>query len=356
MNSTLLKYVFLLAILTFFSCDEDKEEDTLAPSIRITSPTNGTLLASGQIILQAMVSDDIGLKESILQITRVGEEMPLYKNTISHSGVQATIDENIILDVPAGGEFNLSINTVDQSNKETTASVAFQIANTNLGTLDLNFRLLYDGTPLVTFEEVTYPDPDIPMFISLVSAYISNVTISNGRDSIEILEIDRFRINEQHSDIETALAGTTISISSIPPDTYSSLKFHIGLPTDLNATTPIDYPQNHPLSFTGEYWDSWDSYIFFKVEGKVDTDKDGIKETGIALHGGSDKALRSKEFTMDFEVKPQETTTLVFNIDVNEIFERDGAIYDLISTPQIHSLDQITQTNELADNLRQAIN
>ena len=117
----------------------------------------------------------------------------------------------------------------------------------------------------------------------------------------------------------------------------------------------MDYPQNHPLFFSGEYWDSWDSYIFFKIEGKADVDMDGTKETPIALHGGSNAAFRAKDFTMDFSVEAQKTTTLVFTIDVKDIFDNNGTVYDLVETPQIHSLSQIPQTNELADNLKEAM-
>lgn len=222
-------------------------------------------------------------------------------------------------------------------------------------TLDLNFRLLYGGESLITFDEITYPNPEIPFHVSLFSAFISNVTISSGNENMEVMEIQRLRINENQSDMETALEGATLSIPNISLGNYTSLKFNIGVPEDLNAKSPVDYPQNHPLFFSGEYWDSWDSYIFFKVEGRVDTDGNGMKETGIALHGGSNEALRVKEFAMDFEVKAQETTTLYFTIDVKEIFEREGAVYDLLTTPQIHSLDQIPQANELADNLLEAI-
>lgn len=351
-----LNYLLLALLLVIIACKDDKAEvDTIAPVVQITSPNEGVLLENGQFSLQATISDNIALKETNITVNNKADNMLLFEKTIAHTGKEASINEAIRLDVLEGGDFQLKLNTIDQSGNASSSSLNFQIANTNMGTLDLNFRLLYGGEPLITFDEITYPNPEIPFHVSLFSAFISNVTISNGTENMEIMEIQRLRINEEQSDMETALEGGTLSIPTVSSGNYVSIKFNIGVPEDLNAKSPVDYPQNHPLFFSGEYWDSWDSYIFFKVEGKADTDMDGTKETGIALHGGSNDALRVKEFTMDFEIKAQETTTLHFTVDIKDFFERDGAIYDLINTPQIHSLDQIPQTNELADNLLEAI-
>ena len=71
------------------------------------------------------------------------------------------------------------------------------------------------------------------------------------------------------------------------------LRFNIGLTPEQNSTVPADYTSGSPLAMPGEYWLAWKSYIFLKIEGWIDLDGDGMAETGVALHLGSDEVMKS---------------------------------------------------------------
>lgn len=347
-------YSYFLLLLLLVACKKN-EVDTEAPLITIANPEDGAIIEGGMFQLVAEVSDDVDLKTIEIRVVNSASAATEFEKSEQQLGQQINITETIVLSVPDGGNFELTITATDQSDNSASQAHTFKASPTNRGTLDLNFRLQYGEETLVTFEDVSYPEPQFSMMVSLVSFFISNVTVLNGSDEQEILEIERLKINENHDDQVSAEQGATISIPMVMPGDYSGLQFGIGVPVGLNAQSPVDFPQNHPLFFSGEYWDSWDSYIFFKIEGKADIDGDGVKETNIALHAGSNDAFREKEVASNFSIQAQEATTLEFVIEVKDIFDNNGTIYDLITTPQIHSLSQIDQAVELADNLVEAI-
>ena len=152
-----------------------------------------------------------------MKVTNQAGGATAFENTKVLQGLQASINETIMLDVPDGGDFELELIVRDQSGNSSNKSVNFQVASTNMGTVDLNFRVQYGGETLVMFEEVLYPEPQIPISLSLVSAFISNVTLIDANGETRVLEIERFKINEKQSDMATAEAGTTLSHSRYTP-------------------------------------------------------------------------------------------------------------------------------------------
>ncbi|HHM21589.1 MAG TPA: hypothetical protein ENJ20_06155 [Bacteroidetes bacterium] len=346
-------YLILFSIVFFWACKKDVDKEP--PVIAISSPSEGAVVEGGLLQLNAVITDNTGLKSAEIRLISQPDGTTVFEKTEQLNGKQANILESIPLQVPDGGDFEVLLTAFDQSGNTTTEKRGFVAAATDRGTLDLVFRLHYDGQLLPTFEDITYPYPPFPFHISLISFFISNITITGNGTEEEILEIERIRLNENHDDPASAQQGTTLSITGINPGQYTGIRFGLGVPAGLNAKSPVDFPQGHPLFFSGEYWDSWDSYIFFKIEGKADTNNDGTKETNIALHAGSNDAFRVKEIPSVFSIEKQQTTTLEFIIEVKNIFENNGQVYDLIGTPQIHSLSQMDQAIELADNLAGAI-
>ena len=71
----------------------------------------------------------------------------------------------------------------------------------------------------------------------------------------------------------------------------------------------------------GNYWDSWQSYIFAKLEGKIDKDGDGVFETGITLHTGGNEAFTPLKYTKSFPIKDATTTKVAFELNVNELIK-----------------------------------
>lgn len=213
-----------------------------------------------------------------------------------------------------------------------------------------NFALSYDGEPLVMLQEYEYPSGETLKFTRL-SFYVSDLQGNSASGNSTLLkDIDLINLSTSHSTVEGATAGFQYTIEDLPAEDFDSYSFLLGVNSDLNTRVPADYSNNHPLANSGEYWIAWDSYIFFKIEGIMDTDNDGEFETNVALHIGSDAAAR--EITMNSADQLNEQ----IDIDVMSIFESNGSLYDIQENPQIHSLFQLDKASFLVENLAKQLN
>ena len=97
------------------------------------------------------------------------------------------------------------------------------------------------------------------------------------------------------------------------------------------------------------------SYIFLKIEGNIDLDSDGAAETGIALHTGSNEALRRIVLEYPIEVKENENTSVNLVFDIYQLFDGPNRLFPIEEYPQIHSLTQLDGVLELSDNLINSI-
>lgn len=218
------------------------------------------------------------------------------------------------------------------------------------GAVELNFKLMYDGSPLVAGEEYMYP-LGFPFIVTKYSMFLSELNISNSESSIDLSQAVFLDLAGNQFDMENAQKGSSVRFDNIPAGNYSMLNISIGLPETLNGTNPSNYTVDSPLSNTGEYWEGWESYIFHKLEGRMDADNDGELESGIALHIGSNDAYRTKQVNRDIRVTNDETAVVEIAIDLKDILEVNGAAFDLIETPQVHHLGVLPQVLPLMDNL-----
>jgi len=220
--------------------------------------------------------------------------------------------------------------------------------------LKLNFQLEYDSNPLVMFEPVDYPGGN-KILISKVSFYISALSILHDDNpsgaTFDVKDVDYIDLTNAHADLKSAEEGLAVEYD-LPTTNIDQVFMIVGLNSNLNATVPTDYSSSNDLSLAGEYWPGWESYIFAKIEGMIDLDGDGTLEQQVALHLGSNEARREIITTnLDNE------TELNISIDIKKVFEHDGEIYDIATTPQIHTINEanaIESINFLADGLIRA--
>ena len=210
--------------------------------------------------------------------------------------------------------------------------------------LTLNFKMVYDDEPLVMFSPYTYPDGREIEF-SRVSFYLSDFQLTD-EDGVasQISEVAYLDLSASHSDLAKAQTGLDYTIEFDESMNYESLSFNFGLTDAQNATTPEDYNSSSPLSLSGEYWSNWGSYVYVKVEGRIDLDGDGISD-GFALHLGSETARRN--LTLD---NLGSAASINLEMDLYRLFDNDGEVYDIDANPRIHSLNQLDQTDLLMDN------
>lgn len=224
------------------------------------------------------------------------------------------------------------------------------------GSLEFQFQAQYGGEPLVLYEALDHPGGAQLLFSDL-SFYISDLSLIR-QDGSEFLlqEIDRIRLSDAHLDPATAPAGTPYQIDGIPAGNYTGVRFGIGVKDSLNALNPGDFPNDHPLYQSGQYWTGWQSYIFIRTEGKADTAGTGIFDLDLALHTGGDTTYRAKTFMRPVSISDGEKTVFPILIDYRDMLvPAEGEPYDFIATPQIHSLSHVNEAIELANNFQQAL-
>lgn len=222
------------------------------------------------------------------------------------------------------------------------------------GNLDLVFYLEYGGKPLVMLDTFTYPVTGQKLSFTRCAAYLANIEIVNSKNErILLKDIDFMELSNAH-DKANAGKGYTYSISDIDGGSYNTLAFALGVPPDMNAKAPKDYPASNVLSSTSNYWSSWKSYIFTRIEGKFDKDNDGSLDDTFSLHCGGDTAYFPFEGVKNFSINEGETTKLEIVIDLEKYFN-GTSLYDINTYSSLHALHHVPAINVLTQNLEVAV-
>lgn len=114
---------------------------------------------------------------------------------------------------------------------------------------------------------------------------------------------------------------------SVKPGNYDKLSFFIGMDSAMNYK-----PESFPILFQqeGMYWDWNTGYKFLLLEGRyfssdLSTPNNSI---GFLTHIGDMNNLRVPEFEIEggLEMKSQETKTLRFNVNIEEMYNNPNLI------------------------------
>jgi|GEM_PF-2331790 len=234
---------------------------------------------------------------------------------------------------------------------------------TNPGTLALNFKANYGGEPLVMLNDGYTYTSDMTVRFERANFFISNLVLveESTNENVEMKEVDFVRFDDVST---TAEANTGQSISSnIPAGTYSTLKFSIGIPADLNNnTSKADFSPSHPLNFYADthWWGgTWNTHIFAMFTGYTDTNNDGMFDDGIFnYHLGSNEVFTELTYTLPTPITLGEngTSTINLALDVKKMFtQSDSTMYDLTEIPTTHSMDNLPRAKEVMANITEAL-
>jgi hypothetical protein len=124
----MIRNIFLagLGLLVFASCNKEDDVDTTAPTISITSPTNGQAFEHGdQITVSGTISDDVELSSLEIDIHH-GEGHDHKSDGHNHgdeweveekkdiTGTSYTLNESFtIADGAEAGEYHIIVNAID---------------------------------------------------------------------------------------------------------------------------------------------------------------------------------------------------------------------------------------------------
>ncbi|MCB9306168.1 MAG: hypothetical protein H6565_06195 [Lewinellaceae bacterium] len=222
---------------------------------------------------------------------------------------------------------------------------------TNTNNFTLTFRALYDGVPLEKYTNYSFGDKQV--LYDKFNTFISNISLI--KDGQEVLLSDIEWVNFTPDSAPDDRAVEVSFKYSVPDGDYTGLKLGYGVRADLNAKKPSDYPVGHPLYLETEYWPGWSSYIFTKVQGKVDLDGDNTPETSIFYHCGSDAVYN--EATMNRTIRVAGDAALVVEFDLKKLFTFNGQLLDLtVPSNQVtsHDASNIALGQKVMDNFKNA--
>lgn len=354
-NNLLFTSVLGLAILFLVpACGE--KDDTTPPTIILTSPTS-TLETFGDIQVAFEVVENDELDNYEIKVVDLNSGVEIYNESNQTQGKELSVNKVINVEFPQTDSYELIVSVTDQSNN--IASEKVIIRGKLAANLALNFKLKYDGEPFVVFDDYLYPEFDFSFFLTRVSMYIANVNPVGSAFTGEAENIGLIRLEESHFDEASASEGYTYTIP-MSPGNFESIEFGLGVPSNWNAMRPNNFSIENPLSKSGEYWDSWNSYIFTKIEGKADVNgnPDDFEEVLMALHMGGDEAYRAITINQNGTLTEGETTTIEVLIDLKDIFLQNGEVYDLTDpdNTQLHSVLQMDQVIDLSDRFANVLN
>jgi len=219
------------------------------------------------------------------------------------------------------------------------------------GGLDLSFNLTYEDEPLVMFEDYSYPTGE-NFSLSRVSFYISNLSL----DDELLKDVDYIDLTESHSTRAGSTDGYSYAFDNLPVGDYNDLLLSMGVNAVDNAKNPADFESTSALSRSGEYWNAWESYVFYKIEGMMDSNGDGTKDKGISLHIGGDDVFRTISFPKPISIDGDARATAKITIDLAKVFNNNNKVYDMQNFSGLHSKDAHSDYMiELMDNTIQTM-
>ena len=176
--------------------------------------------------------------------------------------------------------------------------------------------------------------------------YISNVVLIKSDGSELPITGKIFLTNPEIDEYELGM---------VPVGNYKGFRFIVGLDSTINHSDPSTYPSSNPLSVQTPsiHW-SWNSgYIFWKVEGKVDTTvaQTGPVNVDYLYHIGMDEFKRTIDFSTDaFSVNSGQDQVIHLNFDLAAALIN----VDMTSELMTHTMDNMMLATKIADSWQSA--
>ena len=219
------------------------------------------------------------------------------------------------------------------------------------GVLNFNFKPTINNQPFVSNKVFLINGKKVRFskfqFYATAIPNVENGSTPNCNNDNNVIFVDLSQLDDSLKSVN----GATATFQKTSVGSFQNISIGFGLGITLNSKTPADFPSTNPLSKSEEYWSSWKSYIFFKLEGLMDKDGDGTFETGITYHTGSgDAYIPSMRFVKNIDIDSK-GATLNFDLDMNKLLTG----FDFSTLNRIENLTQKEDMKKLMANLVSAI-
>ncbi len=195
-----------------------------------------------------------------------------------------------------------------------------------------NYRL-NDSTE-VNFTRVSFFVSDVVLLKS-----VSGEEEETGIIDLELLDFTPFTAMNPGN----AANGISFVGTNVPVDDYDGIKLGLGVPADLNRTSPDKYAFGHPLSNSVHYWQGWESYMFAMIEGSIDLNHNGTFDNGESFkyHTGSDDAYENTFIYEALSLEEGNNPKFALEMDLKRLFVKpDGSrVFDPAEHLSTHNPD-----------------
>ena len=214
--------------------------------------------------------------------------------------------------------------------------------------LKINIQPVYQNAPFLINRQYSI-NGHATMFTRF-SFFISSIRLTtNTKDSLlkDIVLLDMTNLQDSVS----SSGGLSVAIGNAPVGAYTGISFGIGVDSILNAQTPDKFTSDQPLSDASYYWNDWTSYIFSKLEGKIDLDGSGQLRTGITLHTGGNSIYKIITIQHPFQISSSNNQTIKLSIDFAQVISG----IDFTTTNATHGRGDISTMEKLIGNMGASI-
>lgn len=219
------------------------------------------------------------------------------------------------------------------------------------GSLQIRFTALYGTSAFQLLTDYPTPTSDDSVSFHTLNFLLSGIRlIDKDNKEVSIFSGDAFFVDFSNA------SSLNISIDEIPTGEYKSIRFGIGVPASINDRTPSQFPATSPLGDVGNYWAAWDSYIFSRVEGTLDTSRTSASTLPYLYHGGANSMYRERTIEREFSIVDGSATSLLLTLQAREIFYPTGGdAIDIRALNVSHSAAEGTPAFEVARSVVQNI-
>ncbi len=214
----------------------------------------------------------------------------------------------------------------------------------DMATLAFAFDFHVDGESLELGKDYTING-------TTVSFDVANFYIGG----IELEQANGTTIGLQNQYLLAGLDNTATLNGEIEVSDISKARFFVGVDPTTNSQSETDFtsrPSNDPLGIQDPamHWNWNTGYKFLRMDGNTDTDGDGVTETGVAYHLGSDPMLKNFDLTTQIDLEGGENT-LTFSFDLATFFTG----VDLSTELDTHTGNNLPLAELLHENLGNAL-
>lgn len=187
------------------------------------------------------------------------------------------------------------------------------------------FKPTFGSSPMALYQWYPTPNGD-SMQVQRLDFFVSDIVLvrDNGK-LVTVLDSDAKLVDfSAVTTVAQAQEGVSFTLTGVAEGDFKEIRFGVGVAAALNSKDPGDFPTSSPLGDAGNYWTAWDSYIFSRVEGTLDTSRTSDRPLPFLYHTGVNSMYQARTFSKSFTLKDNQTQDFTFTVDAEKIFYTTG--------------------------------